>query len=103
MVDWNSLGFNGMWLLGVAVIVAGLSISSYEASRRGERLRERLAAPGPQLWLSVGLALFSLGVALIGPRWWERALWGLLAAAWVVQAWLAARRADDTRERGNDT
>jgi multisubunit Na+/H+ antiporter MnhB subunit len=91
MIDWASLAFNGLWVLGTAVILAALSFSHYEAQRRGERLRAQLAAPGFQAWLSVGLALISLGLALIGPRWWERLLWGLLCAMSVWQLWAAWR------------
>ena len=91
MIDWASLAFNGLWVMGVAVILAALSHSSYEAQRQGERLRTQLAAPGFQAWLSVGLALISLGLALIGPRWWERVLWGLFCVTSVWQLWIAWR------------
>jgi hypothetical protein len=89
MIDWAGLIFNALWVLGAAVILAALSFSHYEAQRRNERLRVRLAAPTFQMWLSVGLALISLGLALIGPRWWERVLWGLLCAMSTWQFWTA--------------
>ncbi len=98
MIDWASLVFNALWVLGAAVILSVLSYASYEARRRGERLRTRLAVPGFQAWLSVGLALISLGLALIGPRWWERVLWGLLCASSVWQLWAAWR---EWRAEGN--
>ena len=91
MVDWASLAFNGLWVLGAAVILAAFSLSRYEAQRRGERLRMRLVVPGFQLPLLVGLALISLGVALIGPRWWERVLWGALCAMSTWQLWAVWR------------
>ena len=86
-LDWAGLAFNGLWVLGTAVILAAFSFACYEAQRRGERLRVRLAAPGFQSWLSVGLVLISLGMALIGPRWWERALWAVLCAMSGWQLW----------------
>ncbi len=88
MVDWTSLAFNGLWVLGAAVILAAFSLSCYDAQRRTERLRTRLAEPGFQLWLLVGLVLISLGIALIGPRWWERVLWGLFCATSAWQLWI---------------
>ena len=99
MIDWAGLAFNALWVLGAAVILAALSFSYYEAlrlrsgqaQRRGERLQAQLSAPGFQTWLSVGLILISLGLALIGPRWWERVLWGLLCAASAWQLWTAWR------------
>ncbi len=89
MIDWAGLIFNGLWVLGAAVILAALSLASFEAQRRGERLRVRLAASGFQAGCFVGLGLISLGLALIGPRWWERVLWGLLCAMSVWQLWIA--------------
>ena len=91
MVDWASLAFNGLWVLGAAVILAAFSLSRYEAQRRGERLRMRLVVPGFQLPLLAGLVLISLGVALIGPRWWERVLWGVLCAMSTWQLWAVWR------------
>jgi multisubunit Na+/H+ antiporter MnhB subunit len=91
MVEWTSLAFNGLWVLGAAVILASFSLSYYEAQRRGERLRARLVAPGFQLWLSVGLMLISLGVTLLEPRWWGRVLWGVLCVTSAWQFWSAWR------------
>lgn len=87
-LDWAGLAFDGSWVLGAAVILAAFSFSCYEARRRGERLRVRLVAPGFQLWLFFGLVLISLGIVLIGPRWWERVLWGLFCAMSTWQLWV---------------
>jgi len=87
MVEWAALAFNGLWVLGAAVILAAVSLSCYEAQRSGGRWRNRLAAPGFQLPILVGCLLISLGLALApasGPRWWERVLWGLCG---IVSAW----------------
>lgn len=90
-LDWAGLAFNGLWVLGAAVILAAFSFACYEAQGRGERLRVRLAAPGFQLWLLVGLILISLGMALVRPRWWDRALWGALCATCAWQLWATWR------------
>jgi multisubunit Na+/H+ antiporter MnhB subunit len=84
MIDWVNVFFNALWVLGAAVILAALSFYHYDAQNRGERLRVRLAAPDFQVWLSVGLVLISLGLALTGASWWERVLWALFC---VVSAW----------------
>jgi multisubunit Na+/H+ antiporter MnhB subunit len=91
MTEWPSLVFNGLWVLGAAVILAAFSLSYYEARRRGERLRVQLEANSFQLRFLAGLVLISLGVALIGPCWWKRALWGLLCAVSVWQFWVTWR------------
>ncbi len=87
MVNWASLAFNGLWVLGAAVILAALSFSRYEAQRQGERWRTRLAASGFQMWFLAGLILISLGAALVGPRWWQRGLWGVFCAVNAWQLW----------------
>lgn len=92
MIDWVNVFFNALWVLGAAVILAALSFYQYDAQRRRERLRVRLAAPDFQAWLSVGLVLISLSLALIGPRWWERVLWALLCAMSAWQFWIAWRQ-----------
>ncbi len=93
------LAFNSLWVVGAAVILAALSFQQYEARQRGERLRERLSGPDFQLWLSVGLLLVSLGLTLIGPRWYERVLWGLLSGMSAWQAWTAWRERQDAHEQ----
>jgi hypothetical protein len=92
MVEWISLAFNGLWVLGTAMILAAFSVSCYEAQRLGERLWVRLAAPEFQLPLALGLLLISLGMAMLGGRWWERALWGLFCATSAWQLWAAWHR-----------
>jgi multisubunit Na+/H+ antiporter MnhB subunit len=92
MVEWISLAFNGLWVLGAAMILAAFSVSCYEAQRLDERLRVRLAAPGFQVPLALGLLLISLGMAMLGGRWWERALWGLFCATNAWQLWAAWHR-----------
>jgi hypothetical protein len=91
MVEWTSLAFNGLWLLGAAVILAAFSLCCYQAHCRGEPLRVRLAGPGFQVWLMVGLVFISVGAALLGPRWWERVLWGLCCTVSAWQLWTAWR------------
>jgi hypothetical protein len=87
-----------LWVLGAAMVLAAFSFCCYEAQRRGQRLRMRLGAPGFQLWLSVGLMLVGVGAALLGPRWWERVLWGVFGVMnmWqLVIAWREWRTGGD--------
>jgi hypothetical protein len=80
---------NSLWILGLAVLLAVLSWARWVAHTEQSRLRAVLKQPSIQTALDLGLFLFCAGLAATGRTWWERALWGLLAAAWVVQAWLA--------------
>jgi multisubunit Na+/H+ antiporter MnhB subunit len=98
MVEWTSLAFNGLWVVGAAIILATFSFSYYEAQRRGERPRAHLAAPGVQVWLFTGVVLISLGAVLLVPRWWERVLWGLLG---MLSIWQLAVAWRERRTGGN--
>jgi multisubunit Na+/H+ antiporter MnhB subunit len=89
VIDWAGLASNALWVVGAAIILAALSFSYYEAQRQGERLRVHLQAPRFQTWLSLGLFLICLGLALLGPRWWERVVWGLLCGLSAWQLWTA--------------
>ena len=101
MIDWAGLAFNALWVVGTAIILAALSFSYYEAQRRGERLRKHLQASPFQTWLSLGLLLICLGLALLGPRWWERVVWGLLCGLSAWQLWTAWHESRQ-REQEND-
>jgi hypothetical protein len=92
MIDVWGVAANSLWILGLSVLLATLSWASWAASEEKVRFRVALARPGIQQALNLGLFLFCAGLAATGRAWWERVLWGLLAAAWVVQAWLAGRR-----------
>ena len=73
------------------MVLAAFSFLSYDAHRRGERLRARLGDAGFRIWLMVGLVLIELGASLLVRRWWERGLWGLVCATTGWQLWVALR------------
>lgn len=92
MPDWTSLALNGLWVLGLATILAAFGFADYQAHVTKTRLRTLLAAPGFQLPLMIGLTLFSVALVFLSHRWWEQVLWGLLALLCAWQAWVAWRR-----------
>jgi hypothetical protein len=83
---------NSLWILGLAVLLAVLSWAHWVASTEGKRLRAVLGRPRTRQGLDLGLFLFCAGLAATGRAWWERVLWGLLAAAWIFQIWSAGRK-----------
>lgn len=91
MIDWLALLFNGLWVVGLAALLATLSWASWRASETRCRLRDALNRASIRLAIHAGLALFCLGLALSDGRWWARALWALLALSFTVQAVLARR------------
>ena len=91
MVDWTGLLTNGLWILGLAVILAAFSHAYWSAHQARVRLRDELSQATFQVLFWSGLTFVCVGVALSGGRWWERVLWGGLAAMAAVQIWQSRR------------
>ena len=83
------LGFASLWILGLAVILTALGFANYHAHTGAKRMREVLKEPGYSAAVNAGLSLFCLGMLGSSRAWWETALWGLLAAAFLVYTLLA--------------
>ena len=87
MTSWFGLGGNALWIAGLAVLLATLSMVHFQARAGGERLRHRLGAWEPQTAIAAGLILFCAGLLLTSHAWWEKGIWGVCAA--LVSTWLA--------------
>lgn len=106
-IDWAALARNALWIVGLSVVMAAWSYTSWLAARRGVRWRRALGWPGFEAAAAIGFALFSAGLAWSASRSWERLLWivlallflGQIAAGWRTaarQGWLGER---DSAER----
>jgi F0F1-type ATP synthase membrane subunit c/vacuolar-type H+-ATPase subunit K len=98
MVSWPGLVGNALWICGLAVCLAVLSMAHYQARTGKDGLGSRLRQPELQLALGVGMSLFCLGLLISSGTWWEKGIWGLCAAllvVWAVRAW---RRRGAARE-----
>jgi hypothetical protein len=84
LIDWKMVGFASLWIIGLAVILAVLGFVDYHAKAGGGRFRDELRKSIYQAWIHVGLTLFCLGLLGSSNAWWERALWGLLAIAFLI-------------------
>jgi hypothetical protein len=89
MVDWLGVATNSLWILGLALVLAVLSYADWSAHTAHQRRRVVLGRAAFRMALWSGLTLFGVGVALSGGRWWERALWGVLAVMAAVEVWRA--------------
>ena len=49
MIDWWGLFHNSLWVVGLAVDLAALSMASYQAHREEATLRRKLREPGFQV------------------------------------------------------
>ncbi|MGC9522073.1 MAG: hypothetical protein ACP5HG_09350 [Anaerolineae bacterium] len=88
---------NGLWILGLAVLLATWSWARYAAYEDHVKTKEKLNEFTYALILDVGLALFIAGMALTEDRWWARLLWvalGLVVIVHAVLQTIESRRAD---------
>ena len=99
MIDVSSMLANGLWVAGLALLLATLSWAHWRASREHWRasrerrtLRAELHRPATGRTLNAGMVLFCAGLAATGRRWWEWVLWGLLALGFLAQAVLGGGR-----------
>jgi hypothetical protein len=91
MIDVWSVAANGLWVVGLSILLAALSWTAWAATAGGDRLRIVIVRSPIRLCIDVGFLLFCSGLAATARTWWERLLWGGLTAAWGVQIWISRR------------
>ena len=87
LIDWALVGRSALWILGLALVLACLSMAHYWAQERRVGLPQVLAEAGYQRGLNGGLALVSLGVGLGSRSWWEAAIWVILCIGFLYLVW----------------
>ena len=90
LTSWYGLAGSALWICGLAVVLATLSMLHFEVRARGERLRNRLKDREPQMAIAIGLILFCAGLLLIADTWWEKGIWaacGILGIIWLLCLW----------------
>ncbi len=103
LIDWGWLLRQIPWVLGLSIVLAGLSWGHWEAMMSRQRHRDVLGRPGYRLVFSLGLALVSLGLALNPTRWWEPYLWGVFTLYFIVEMVLSARARYWSGPKGDET
>ena len=71
MDDWLGLVGNALWIVGLAVDLAALSMAHYQARMAEARLWATLSGAGFQLALAAGTGLLCLGLMLVSGPWWQ--------------------------------
>lgn len=99
LIDWGWLARQIPWIVGLSLLLAGLSWGHWRARALRVPLRELLGHPSYRTVFSLGLTLFALGLALNPTRWWEPYLWGLFSLYFAVETGFAARRGRNPRAR----
>jgi hypothetical protein len=90
----------GLWILGLAGVLATISYHSWYGSLCDQRWGKMVTLPRFLSPICISLALFCTGMALSAitngtPSWWQLAAWSILAFVFVVFAagtTLAGRR-----------
>jgi hypothetical protein len=88
VIDWPSIVFNTLWIVGCAVTLAAFSYANWLAHLQGVRTRQLLSAPNIQLSFVIGLGLISLGLFFLSRGWLEYVLW---AVVFIFSAWQSWR------------
>ncbi len=91
MIDWALAGFSALWIVGLSLGLASLSLANYRASEERRKVGAILGLPGFQAAVDLGMTLFCLGMAGVAPAVWEQFLWGALAVVFGAKAGAAWR------------
>ncbi len=92
MIDWPYVGWSALWILGLSVELSVISIAYYRSSEQSLKLRQVLGERGFRTSLDLGMVFFCLGLCGLAAAWWQRGLWGLLCAGFIVNLWLDSRK-----------
>ena len=78
MIDWPYVAWNALWIVGLSLVLAVLSITFYRSGIHRQKPGEALGGRGYQICLDLGLILFCLGLAALAGITCQRLAWGLL-------------------------
>ena len=80
MIDWLNVLYNALWILGLAALLANLSLAHWRAGQQKKSLRQSLSKPSFRLTAAASILLFALGLMLAVEPWWYKIGWaGLMA------------------------
>ena len=88
---------NGLWLVGLALLLAAFSYHYNEARQSERPLKRQLQRRSFSLVAWVSLFLIGAGLAATSQQWWEAAIWilfTLYAVYNTVHAWRTAPRSE---------
>lgn len=85
MLELWTVVHNLLWIVGLALSLAALSMAYYQSGIGQVRLRHQLAELSFQLPFSIGMVLFCAGLLFSSHTSWEKIIWGLLGALFAGQ------------------
>jgi len=95
VIDWLDVGFGALWILGLSIGLAAVSFANYRSGMEKRKLWQVLGRSDFQFVLDLAAMFFCIGLVGSVDAIWERIVWGILAVAFGVQAWITWHRAND--------
>jgi hypothetical protein len=92
MINWQSLFFNSLWILGLSLLLAAFSYNAWLAAENDRKLRMQLSRPGFIRWVWTAVLLISIGLLGVSQQLWEIILWAVMALISVVNIGLLSRK-----------
>jgi hypothetical protein len=97
MIDWWSVAFNALWIIGASILLASFSYHNWLARQTGQTLRDAFRMISRTAAYPGGMTLICVGWMLAqADGLWERALWIGLGLSF---AWQTARAVSQNRNR----
>lgn len=91
LIDWRSVGFGALWIVGLSCNLTAFSLAEYQRSQTGQRLRDLWSRPGFQAASNLGWAAFCFGLIGSTRSAWESILWVVLGLAFLYFMWQAVQ------------
>ena len=86
MLDWPYILLSTLWITGLSLELAVLSMAYDNAAVDKQPFRSVLSRPGCRLALDLGMLLFCGGLAGLSPTWWQLLIWSLLGVGFLFFA-----------------
>ena len=87
MIDWYALGFGALWIFGLGLEVAALSLANYLANQQKRGFWHALELPACRIMIDLGLVFFCLGRTGSASVTWERIVWAVLGLIFLLRTW----------------
>jgi hypothetical protein len=84
MIDWYSVGFSALWIVGLGIVTAGLSLANYLANKHNIRFRQAFEISACKTKIGLGMVCFCAGQAGVSV-FWGRLVWIALVLFFIVQ------------------
>ena len=85
MIDWYSVGFGTLWIIGLGFVVSVLSYANYKAIHLNRRFLQVLEMLSCRIMIDLGLVFICLGLTGSVSGTLERILWAVLGLIFSVR------------------